>query len=931
MKIRNRLTLQFIAISVVIIAIAIIFIFQLFRRHVENEFFAHLENKARMTATMVLQTEESIKNIDIQLNVTKSELPPLGNISMYNDRFKCVFTLNPAAPTVVEAELRKIVDKGSYRFANGKFRAIGVIERAPSGRRYFVVAEQEPDLSKLDKLRNILFLAFFLVIAIVAAGGWFFAGQALLPVSFIVNEVEAILPFDLSRRLNSNENRDELSHLTDTFNQLLDRIERAFQLQRGFISNVSHELKNPVAMMDAQLQLARNKPRTAAEYERVLVSLHEDVQDLSDTIDKLLQLARVHSGGREAIFSDIRLDELVYQSKFNLQKTHPNYTIDIDIIKLPENERELCVRGDEFLLRTALLNLMDNCCKFSTDHRARLIIDFDKPYQLVVEDNGPGIPEQDLPLIFEPFYRGKGGSRQKGSGIGLSLVRSIFELFHLRWRVESAEGRGTKFLIAFPGMPGYVQMPEAGKEALHVSRGNMIARLSKKILKPLVYAVLIIGAVGCSDPKRAFTAEEGYALQIAQDWNGLLLEMVRYANGYKAPVSARMFAYVGVAAWESVVPGQQAAVSLGGRFIGLELPEWEGGGDLCSPAALNAAYARMAVEFFPKLPQFLVQERVKIARAWDQKLQGQFPAVAVSASALFGSKVAEAVFEWAASDSIGHQSDLSNFKYFEVDADCPGKWKPSGRNNKGALLPGWGKVRTFFVPVGDLAARDPLPFSESPHSLFFSQAIEVYTSNSPVAKERAEIARYWSNDAPHVSFCPASRWIAIARQVIGQESPPLMIALETYLKVGIALNDSAVKVWREKYKYSVERPDAFIRRNIDPAWQPLEDNLEFPSYPSGHSIFGASTSVVLGKIYGTTYAITDKSNTGMGLVDFQPRKYPSFEAMAKENALSRIYMGVHYRIDCEEGLRLGRAIGDRVASQEVVIGEKLAFSVSISD
>jgi membrane-associated phospholipid phosphatase len=480
-------------------------------------------------------------------------------------------------------------------------------------------------------------------------------------------------------------------------------------------------------------------------------------------------------------------------------------------------------------------------------------------------------------------------------------------------------------------MSGDTQVPVNQKDAVHGPRGNRITRFVGKVLKPLMCAVLVIAAAGCSDSKRAFTVEEGHALQIVQEWNGLLLEMVRYANGYKAPVSARMFAYVGVAAWESVVPGQQAAVSLGGRFAGLVLPEWEGGADFCSPAALNAAYARMAGEFFPEVPEFLVQERVKIARAWDQKLQAQFPAAAVSASALFGSKVADAVFEWSALDRIGHRAYLSNFEHFVVVADCPGKWKPSGRNNKGALLPEWGSARTFFVPVGDLAARDPLPFSESPHSPFFSQAIEVYTSNSPDAAERAEIAHYWSNDAPNFSFCPASRWIAIARQVIGQESPSLMIALETYLKVGIALNDSAVKVWREKYRYSLERPDAFIRRNIDPDWQPLEDNPEFPSYPSGHSIFGAAAVAVLGKIYGTSYAITDNSNTGRGLYRSEPRKYPSFEAMAKENALSRIYMGVHYRIDCEEGLRLGRGIGNSVASQEVITGDKLAFSGRISD
>ena len=684
MKIRNRLTLQFIAICVVIFAMALIFIFQLFRRYVENEFYTHLENKGRMTASMVLQKELELETINLQSSSANSDLPSLGNISIYDDRFKCVFTLNTVSRAIAESDLSKIPEKGAYRFLNGKFRAIGVIERAPSGRQFFVVAEQEPDLSKLDKLRNILFLAFFLVIAIVAAGGWFYAGQALMPVSFIVNEVEAILPSNLSRRLNHNDNRDELSHLTDTFNQLLDRIEHAFQLQRGFISNVSHELKNPIAMMDAQLQLARNKPRTIEEYDRVLVSLHEDIQELSDTIEKLLQLARIHSGSQQAMFSDIRLDELVYQSKAILQRTNPHYTINILIKKLPENEHELCIRGEEFLLRTAVMNLIDNCCKFSPDHKARVIIDFDKAQPLVVEDDGPGIPEQDLPFIFEPFYRGKRGSRQKGSGIGLSLVRSIFELFHLRLKVESVDGQGTKFLVAFPRNGSNSQFTAARESLVQPLEGNVFARVVRKVLKPLMISLLVIGVPNCSDTKRAFTAEDHQAIQVVQDWNGLLLDMVQYADGYKAPVSARMFAYVGLAAWEASIPGQQGAISFRDRFDGLQLPEWESQTVFCAPAALNAVYAQLASAFFPNAPGKIARERVEIARQWRKQLEGKFSASVVSASAEYGDRVAKAIFQWSASDSIGHQAYLSNFEPFPVSVDNPGHWKPSGQNSRGA-------------------------------------------------------------------------------------------------------------------------------------------------------------------------------------------------------------------------------------------------------
>lgn len=209
---------------------------------------------------------------------------------------------------------------------------------------------------------------------------------------------------------------------------------------------------------------------------------------------------------------------------------------------------------------------MDNCCKFSPDHEVGAVIDFDQDYPLIIEDFGPGISKEDLPFIFEPFYRGKRGSRQKGSGIGLSLVRSIFDLFHLRLKVESAERQGTKFLVAFPESRTYPDSPEAQEQSRQAVRGNFFSRAFEKIFRPLLFFGMILMASSCSDAKRAFTAEEAQALQVVQEWNGLLLEMVCAAVVYKAPVSARMCAYADLAAWEAGSPGHHGAASLGGHF-----------------------------------------------------------------------------------------------------------------------------------------------------------------------------------------------------------------------------------------------------------------------------------------------------------------------------------------------------------------------------
>lgn len=119
------------------------------------------------------------------------------------------------------------------------------------------------------------------------------------------------------------------------------------------------------------------------------------------------------------------------------------------------------------------------------------------------------------------------------------------------------------------------------------------------------------------------------------------------------------------------------------------------------------------------------------------------------------------------------------------------------------------------------------------------------------------------------------------------------------------------------------RPDAYIQQNIDPLWKPLHDTPSFPAYPSGHSAFGGAASVVLSDLLGDNLPITDRSHEHCKIFIGKPRTFTSFKAMAEENAISRLYMGVHYRMDCEEGLRLGYLIGERVAALRVRNVDKL--------
>lgn len=455
MQIRTKLTLQFIVLVAGILLLSQYFIYFKFGQITEDEFYNNLRSKALMTAEMVLHDETELAPItnesaDPEAGVT---LPFRENIVIYNSNLQKVFAFNRNADAVSKQMLEGAISGAECRFHHGKMSAILLRQTSHSGKAYVILAESVFNSEDLGNLRNILIASFFLCIGIVAFGGWFYSGQALSPVSRIVNQVDKILPSDLSARLEAANNKDEISRLVHTFNRLLDRIQLAFHMQKNFISNVSHELKNPLSVIISQLEVSLDKEdRTVTEYRATQRSVLEDTRELGDITDKLLQLARVYSEGANISFEHVRLDEIMLQTRDTLLKLHPDYHIAFDIEGIPETEEELCVRGNESLLRSAFLNLMDNGCKFSPDKRVHVKIYFEPGGQHRVEiaDKGPGIPAKDLQLIFQPFYRSSQSIHMRGSGIGLSLVDSIMKLHKVALKVASAQDRGTVFHLSFP-------------------------------------------------------------------------------------------------------------------------------------------------------------------------------------------------------------------------------------------------------------------------------------------------------------------------------------------------------------------------------------------------------------------------------------------------------------------------------------------------
>ncbi|MEO6131993.1 MAG: HAMP domain-containing sensor histidine kinase, partial [Saprospiraceae bacterium] len=436
------------------------YIYFQFSRNLQDEYYTSLRSKAYIIAEMVAGKKTDELEFEIQpptelSSQLEGNYPE--NIALYTLDGKRVYTFIPGPDKIRSSALDEIRETGECHFNDGKFHALGMLYRNKLGETYIVVAEALFDQVHLYNLSRILLVVFLLSITLVAIGGWFFARQALSPVSDIMNEVDALLPTDMSHRLVTANQQDELSRLVITFNKLLDRIQHVFRIQKMFLSNISHELKNPLNVIISQVEITLDKERNTDDYQHTLASILSDAKDLNTVTDRLMQMARINADGSAIQLKPYRLDEIIWQAKDTLLKNHPEYTINFEVISLPEHEQKLFVLANEQLLKTALMNLMDNGCKFSPDKSVRISLAFPEDSGATVEiiDKGPGIPEEEQAMVFEAFYRSSKTSFVKGTGIGLALVESIVKIHQIDLKVISKLEGGTTFILKFPMYAGH--------------------------------------------------------------------------------------------------------------------------------------------------------------------------------------------------------------------------------------------------------------------------------------------------------------------------------------------------------------------------------------------------------------------------------------------------------------------------------------------
>ncbi len=454
MKIRTKLTWQNTGVTAAVFLFCMCLIYLLSEQARSRTFFHDLKSEALTKAHLYLQNQVDAQTMQsIYLNNRKfiNEV----EVAVYTTDFRMLY--HDAIQSDIIKEDRNMINdilrRKEIEFYIGRYQGIGMLY--PFGGKDYIVTAAAYDgygYNNLYELQQTLLILFVVGLTLLFLAGYFLARASLKPIRDIVKEAESITAQHIHKRLPVKNEKDELGELSTTFNALLERLEISFNSQKMFVSNVSHEMRTPLAALMAELDLALQKERTGEQYRQAMQNVLQDARRMNKLIDGLLNLAKADYQKEQIKMQEIRLDELLLDVREFILRAHPEYHIDL-LFEQEEadDDRLITVMGNLYLLNIAFSNLIENNCKYSDNKSSFIQISYwDKHTVIRLSDSGIGMSDTDKAHLFTLFYRGTQENVTEGHGIGMALSQKIIHLHQGTISVHSEEGKGTTFVVELP-------------------------------------------------------------------------------------------------------------------------------------------------------------------------------------------------------------------------------------------------------------------------------------------------------------------------------------------------------------------------------------------------------------------------------------------------------------------------------------------------
>ncbi len=445
MRIRTKIAIIYTQLTFMVLLGALAFVYVMTTREADRSFYDHLWQRAVTIAQYHFEADEMVETA--YATVRESYTIPLP------EEQDCIF--DASLPAVADSlkkvirrdyQVRQLLDGHTIEFQNDGRQSIGIYY--PDNEGNFILLVSAYNRAGATAQRQLLELLLAILVVgtlLVFLVGLFYARQVMSPVAEIIKNVRRITANNLRRSLREPRGNDELSELSRTFNEMIERLRNSFDMQNAFIRNASHELKNPLTAILGETEIALSKPRSEAEYIKTLETVLVETERLDSVVKDLLTLAQTDFDFSRIPKERVDLVKLLVEVKESLSKT-ASCTIEIRV----EEPRSYILTGVGSLIKISLLNVVGNACKFSAGKPVSVSVGTQKERIVVrVADQGIGIPPGEVRHIFNPFYRAGNTASYKGTGIGLALTQKIVTLHGGKISIQSEINKGTTITLRF--------------------------------------------------------------------------------------------------------------------------------------------------------------------------------------------------------------------------------------------------------------------------------------------------------------------------------------------------------------------------------------------------------------------------------------------------------------------------------------------------
>ncbi len=452
---KNRIALNYVVATAIMIAAVFVIIVLIVKTTVFYNLDKNLEFEANKHTDELIIHNDSVHFANI-LEWTEREHREVQFHPVFIQLVSLKGLFMDKSPNLKDANL--IFEKGNH---NKQFNThikgipvrqiqIPIVEKGVTkGFMLAAVSTEEAEMV-IKNLKNVLLLLYPLVLFVLFGVARYLAGRSIKPIKKITDTANDITKNSLNERIELPQNKDELYTLTSSINELLERIQEAFEREKQFTSDASHELRTPLAVLTGTLEVLIRKPRTEAEYKEKIEYSIKEIARMSATVDQLLMLARVDNEiklAKQQPIEPVAIIDTVLERYKHIIKEQ-------ELIINVDTEADIKLESNPYYIDLIFDNLISNAIKYSKNGTG-INVSFSKKASSVIcliADQGVGISGEHLDKIFNPFFRAKSSSHKtaKGDGLGLSIVKKACESMGIIISIKSKVNHGTTVTLTFP-------------------------------------------------------------------------------------------------------------------------------------------------------------------------------------------------------------------------------------------------------------------------------------------------------------------------------------------------------------------------------------------------------------------------------------------------------------------------------------------------